>query len=245
MKKYFLVVSVLFNFLFILALILYVHKKGDFSYIEEKFFDSNSKDKVKTSILNHRNIYSQRVSLFKLLPKSKDDIIFIGNSITSGCEWSEILNNLNVKNRSIGGDNTSGILNRIDEVLESKPRKIFIMAGINDLDEKIESNKILKNYVGMVKHIKSLSPGTKIFIQSILPVNEGYSYYKIKNKSILNLNLEIKKLAEENGITYIDIYSHLLDPSGQLDKRYTNDGLHLLGEGYLVWKEIIEQYVIN
>jgi len=25
--------------------------------------------------------------------------------------------------------------------------------------------------------------------------------------------------------------------------RYTNDGLHLMGEGYLAWKEVIEKYV--
>lgn len=30
---------------------------------------------------------------------------------------------------------------------------------------------------------------------------------------------------------------------GMLDKRYTNDGLHLMGEGYLAWKEVIEKYV--
>ena len=35
----------------------------------------------------------------------------------------------------------------------------------------------------------------------------------------------------------------LVDERGLLDKRYTNDGLHLTGEGYLVWKKAIEQYV--
>ena len=47
----------------------------------------------------------------------------------------------------------------------------------------------------------------------------------------------------ENNITYIDIFSHLLDSSGNLGKEYSKDGLHLLGIGYLKWKNIIEPYV--
>ena len=32
--------------------------------------------------------YHQRVTHFRSLPQTKDDIIFIGNSITDGGEWS-------------------------------------------------------------------------------------------------------------------------------------------------------------
>ena len=42
---------------------------------------------------------------------------------------------------------------------------------------------------------------------------------------------------------YIDVYSALVDQKGMLDQRYTNDGLHLMGEGDLAWKEVIEKYV--
>ena len=44
-------------------------------------------------------------------------------------------------------------------------------------------------------------------------------------------------------IKYIDIFPHLLDTSGKLSREYSNDGLHLLGIGYLKWKNIIEPYV--
>ena len=41
----------------------------------------------------------------------------------------------------------------------------------------------------------------------------------------------------------VDVYSALVDEKGMLDKQYTNDGLHLMGEGYLAWKTVIEKFV--
>lgn len=41
--------------------------------------------------------YYQRATLFEQLPVSADDILFVGNSITDGGEWSELFNNPHVK----------------------------------------------------------------------------------------------------------------------------------------------------
>ena len=46
----------------------------------------------------------QRRSLFEVLPVYSSDIVFLGNSITDGCEWAELFNNRHVKNR--GGCST-------------------------------------------------------------------------------------------------------------------------------------------
>ena len=35
----------------------------------------------------------------------------------------------------------------------------------------------------------------------------------------------------------------LADHDGKLDRRYTNDGLHLMGPGYLVWRDAIKIHV--
>ena len=35
--------------------------------------------------------YYQRATLFEALPTSKSDIVFLGNSITNGGEWAELL----------------------------------------------------------------------------------------------------------------------------------------------------------
>ncbi len=243
MGKRFLIVSLIGNIIFIIIFTAAVLKKGGLEYIEKKIFPKNytevNKQNFKYINLLERNI--QKVSLFDLLPITEEDIIFIGNSITSGCEWAELLNSSKVKNRAILGDNSLGILYRIDHIAKFKPQKIFLMIGINDLSAKTKIDTIVKNYANIVIRIKSLSPQTKIYIQSVLPVNDDFK--AVDNEDVIELNSKIKNVAMEYNVTYIDINSSLLDSSGKLSREYSNDGLHLLGIGYLKWKNIIEPYV--
>lgn len=57
--------------------------------------------------------YSQRATLFEQLPITSQDILFVGNSITDGCEWAELLGNAHVKNRGISGDVVMGVYDRL------------------------------------------------------------------------------------------------------------------------------------
>ena len=243
MGKKILFASLIGNVIFVIIFTAFIIKKGGTEYIEKKLFPTNytevSKLKLKYINILERNV--QRVTLFDLLPISEEDIIFIGNSITVGCEWAEILSNCKVKNRSIFGDNSLGILNRIDRVSKFKPKKFFLMIGINDLVGGIKIDSIAKTYSNIIERIKLLSPKTKVYVQSVLPVNDDFK--AVNNNDIIELNSKIKNIAIKNNITYIDIFSHLLDSSGKLSKEYSNDGLHLLGTGYLKWKNIIEPYV--
>ena len=60
---------------------------------------------------NSRSTYwHQKQTLFESLPTSPEDIVMLGNSITDGGEWAEILDNVHVKNRGISGDTTDGVL---------------------------------------------------------------------------------------------------------------------------------------
>ena len=71
---------------------------------------------IKLPILNDSlfsTYYQQRVSHFKLIPVNENDIVFVGNSITDGAEWSELFNDMTIKNRGISGDFSAGILHRI------------------------------------------------------------------------------------------------------------------------------------
>ena len=81
----------------------------------------------------HSTFYYQRATLFEVLPTSKSDIIFLGNSITNGGEWAELLGNPHAKNRGISGDTTQGVLDRLSTITKGKPSKIFLLIGTNDL----------------------------------------------------------------------------------------------------------------
>lgn len=186
--------------------------------------------------------YGQKLTLFKLAPKTKNGIIFLGDSITDIGEWSEIFKNKNVKNRGISSDNTFGVLSRLDEITASKPAKIFIMIGINDIAKSTPDTVILNNYKKIVTAIKTASPETKIIVQSILPTNNNFSEFKRhqnKTAHIIFINAALKDYCVAQRIEYVDLYNSFLDVEKKLDKKYTNDGLHINGLGYMKWKEIL------
>jgi lysophospholipase L1-like esterase len=190
--------------------------------------------------------YKLRVGLFRSYPNSKKDIIFVGNSITQGVDWNELLQNKHARNRGISGDITYGVLERLDEITEGKPAKVFVLIGINDIEHNIPDTLIVNNYRRIITRIKAESPKTKIYFHTLLPVNNEFTQFKKhynKDEHILFVNTELKKIAAAENITLIDLHPHFLDASNKLDKRYTVDGLHLNAEGYKVWAELLKKYL--
>lgn len=190
--------------------------------------------------------YYQRKTLFEQLPNAEDEIILLGDSITDGNEWSELFGNNRLKNRGISGDVTEGVLYRLDEVTESDPAKVFIMIGVNDLARDRSSEQVLANYEKIVERIQQDSPETEIYIQSILPVNDSYSQFTShydKTPEIREVNEGLKSMADDKGARYINLFDDMSNGEGKLNPEYTEDGLHLNGSGYVVWKSVVEKYM--
>ncbi|MDN3588371.1 GDSL-type esterase/lipase family protein [Pedobacter aquatilis] len=185
--------------------------------------------------------YVELVSKFKAEPKSKKDYIFLGNSITAGTDWAKLLNLPQAKNRGISGDITFGVLDRLQDIIDGKPAKIFVLIGINDVSRNVPDSVILRNYKTIVKRIRTGSKKTKIYFNTLLPVNRTFDKFKNhygKDEHILWLNAEIKKLAAKN-VTVIDLYSQFIDKDNHLRAELTKDGLHLIPEGYKVWADFL------
>lgn len=194
----------------------------------------------------YSTFYMQRSSLFNKLSITSKDIVFIGNSITNGAEWNELFPQKRVKNRGISGDTSEGVFDRLDAIVKGKPAKIFILIGVNDISREIKVETIVLNMKRIVEKIQKKSPKTKIYIQSILPVNPDFEMFKghMKPELIKEINQFYQNIAQEYKVNYIDLYSHFLeDGTDKMNKKYTNDGLHLLGEGYLLWREIVKPYL--
>ena len=190
--------------------------------------------------------YDQRELLFESLPTSEGDIIFLGNSITDGGEWCELFQNANCKNRGISGDITAGVLNRLETITKGQPAMVFLMIGTNDMNWGISNDSVALGVHEIVQRIKSESPRTKIIVQSILPTNDYYgkfSGHTKRWKDVAVINDMLKTMAEEEGVTYLDLYRLMADEEGKLNTDYSNDGLHLNGEGYKVWKAAIEDQI--
>ncbi|WP_298646328.1 GDSL-type esterase/lipase family protein [uncultured Proteiniphilum sp.] len=196
---------------------------------------------------NHSTFYHQRASLFEKLPVTEKDILFVGNSITNGGEWAELFNDPRIKNRGISGDICEGILDRLAPLLRGKPAKIFLLIGINDLARNTSPDTVVSMTADIVNRIRCESPRTAIYLQSILPVNDCYGMFEghtRHGRAIASLNERLKEIATSQSIIFVDLYSHFIIPgSDKLDPRYSNDGLHLMGEGYLKWVEILKPYL--
>jgi lysophospholipase L1-like esterase len=190
--------------------------------------------------------YYDKCSAFEILPDIEGEIIFLGDSITDRCEWDELFANYSIIRRGISGDITEGVLNRLSEITRRKPSKIFIMIGVNDLRRNYDIDSvIIKNYSQIIRSLQKDTKETKIYIQSVLPVNNKVKDAKTTNNNINALNSKLQILAAVNGIKYIDLFDRFIDEEGNLHKDLTSDGLHINGKGYLIWRDVISLEVNN
>ena len=190
--------------------------------------------------------YYRRATLFDKLPIKSSDIVFLGNSLTDGAEWNELLDNRHIKNRGIVGDIVQGYIDRLDPILRGKPKKIFIMGGVNDISHDVDADSIARVTEKLIVMIKQGSPRTKIYLQSLLPFNNDVRMWKLlKNREhvVREANVLLEKVAARQGVTWINLYPLMVDGDGKLKREYTNDGLHLMGEAYVVWRDMLKKYI--
>ncbi len=241
----FLILSLTLNLILISLLCFSLIRHDKIAALKSKISlpgSSERQDDYKKSPWYYKNSrhWKETKSLYEVMPNDSNEIIFIGNSLTFGCEWSELFANPRIKNRGIGGDNTEGVLARLSEICESTPEKVFINLGTNDLAFRRNTSEILTTYSAILDQLKTSSPNTKIYVQSVLPTNNDPER---NNDSIIALNKKLETLAAMKSANYIHLYDHFLDEVGNLNAQFSFDGLHLKGEGYLLWKKLIEKYV--
>lgn len=188
--------------------------------------------------------FLKREAYFEALPAKKKATVFLGNSITEVGEWSELFQDKNIINRGISGDVTYGVFNRLPFILSQKPKKIFLAIGVNDIKRGATIAEVSENQERIIKLITQTSPKTKLYVQSVLPVNESMLasiYAKITNERITKVNQKLKVIAQKYGCTYVDLHqSKLKGADGQLIKEYSTDGLHLQPLAYIIWADYLK-----
>lgn len=178
----------------------------------------------------------------------KYKVIFLGNSLTEMWDINFYFNDSTLLNAGITGDFSEGLVKRIDHIARLKPEKLFIEIGINDIIEKISLDDICDNYRQVIKKVLQLSPQTHIYIQSNLPVIINKLSFltndKDVNNRILRQNINLKKLAMEFNLTYLDIHSTFIKES-KLQELFIADGIHLTPKAYTIWKNAVMPYLYS
>lgn len=233
-KKFFIIVFVL-SVLFNLIAIGYI----GWDYYKNK----RNRDIFKL------NAYSWANSQLDTPTYDENRVVFIGNSITEN--WIHLRYKFFTDNnyvcRGIGGQTSPLLLLRFrQDVIELHPKVVVINTGINDMAE----NTGEYDPVFTFDNIKSMAQlaqvnGIKVILTSVLPSRgKGWKgHIKDVPDKIKALNNDIKAYAEQNGYTYVDYYTALIDENMGMNPKYTFDDLHPNKEGYELMEPLVQEAI--
>lgn len=163
-------------------------------------------------------------------------VVFLGDSITAFGDtapdsWATRLNNFApFANAGVPSDTTGGMLNRLPPYLLTKPKAVFLLGGVNDLQQGIASAVTISNIQAIAALCRSV--GATLFTQAVTPVVPPC--VTVNNTAILALNAALKPVvnAMPNG-QWLD-WSTLWVASD-----YKSDGIHPSTSGYTKWASIL------
>lgn len=176
-----------------------------------------------------------------------ENIVFLGDSITDFYDLDKYYPDYNVVNSGIGGNKTTDILDDMKgRVYQYNPSKVFLMIGTNDIEMGRDVNVIVTNIKDIIKKIKENRSKATIYLESLYPINseiEDSFAGNRDNEKIKKINKQLKKYCEKQKITFIDMFSQLVDEDGNLDVDYTEEGLHLNDKGYEKVTFVLKKYI--
>lgn len=196
-----------------------------------------------TVITSHTNFtrlnYPKRIKKFMEDTIVSGDIVMLGNSLTEqGGNWEVRLDQPEVKNRGIAGDNADGALARLNEILCHEPSIVFVMVGTNDLwtSYTVEEVGLKIDEIGTT--LATSLPESTVYIQTLMPLGAGHD----KTQRLKAINKEINGLTDK---TYrvIDTYSAMSNDDGVLAEDFTTDGVHLTSAGYAQWVTFLKEFI--
>jgi lysophospholipase L1-like esterase len=191
----------------------------------------------------------------KVLAGDSLSLWFPSNLLPAGATWL---------NQGISGETSYGLLKRVKFLDQTKPQTIFVLVGINDLIRGVRGETLVANQREIVRYLKAAHPQTTIVIQSILPHGGDRASRRylasvkgdpaakehplwvdrlptISSRWIRTINEKLERIAQDEGVEYLDLHSAFADADGYIKEELTTDGLHLSVAGYALWRSKLQQ----
>jgi len=191
-----------------------------------------------TALYKKNPNYELQTELYKIYATKQANVIMLGNSITHGVSWAELLGRTDVVERGIPSDNLEGYFSRINNVISLKPKVCFIMGGINDIYNWIPVEDVFRNYVKVITELRSKK--IQVVIQSTLYVSSKYPSAENRNIEVEKLNKLLSDYAAKNNIIFIDLNTRLSFHKMLMDYM-SYDGVHLKAPAYKIWGKEVEK----
>lgn len=162
-----------------------------------------------------------------------DDCLIIGDSITQGLyEYKVLSQTYVVADRGTEVTKTANqkIDTHIAKAKEMKPRALFLAYGMNDLiAQRGRPEGFVKAYKEILEDLKEALPDTPIYVNSILPTTQSAAAKRTEYGKVSVFNQELKKLCEEENVTFLDNTSLIASSD------YAQDGVHVTKNYYEKW----------
>jgi lysophospholipase L1-like esterase len=186
--------------------------------------------------------FRKRLQEFSGAPLACGQIVMLGDSLTELNDWEEAIpGNAGLRNRGISGDTSDGVLARLDEIIASQPRAVFLLIGTNDLWTDNSAAITVSNIARTADRIRAKSPETMVIVQTVFPVRKvaWERNPDTANEKVRAINALLKRQSRAGRFLLLDTYALLVDRGGKLNAAYTSDGLHLNEAGNAAWSLLV------
>ena len=161
--------------------------------------------------------------------------LVLGDSITQGLYGYEVLDqSLVIAERGVETrrPDKTGLTEILDKAVQAAPKKVFLAFGMNDVEaDDGSAEEFVADYKVMLDRLKEEIPDVEIYVNSILPVTEAKKSEEPAYENIPEFNEALKKLCEEEGMTFID------NTDLVKEEMHEQDGVHMKAEYYPLWAE--------
>ena len=168
------------------------------------------------------------------------EIIFLGDSLTDGCDIAKYYGEYRASNRGIGGDTTAGLIDRLQvSAYDAHPQVIVLLIGGNDILGGKSLDSVCENYDTIIMGIRQHQPDTKIVWCSLSPLGKDWAKH---NDTVISCNESIRGFAGDYGCAFVDIFTPLCDTrTGEIFDEYTVEGVHFTDAGYKVVSAAVKE----
>lgn len=170
--------------------------------------------------------------------------VFLGDSITEGLSYHDILEEFHV----VAGAGTTTELSLeggdVNKLAERNPQHVFIMLGSDDilLPPQVTDNPkqySLKFYAKLIDSIKEKLPKASITVLPVTPVTPEAEKLEPRYKNINDYNLGLKELASKKQVGFVDLSSIFADSQNL----HSSDGVHFKPEFYTRMLDLLKERV--
>ncbi len=178
----------------------------------------------------------------------KNAILFIGSS--SFRMWSDVQNDFPgypIINRGFGGSQLPDVIRFAPDIIYPYlPKQIVIYCGDNDLaaDSTVSADTVFERFktlYGMIR--KELGKRVNVAFVSIKPSPSRENL--LPKMKVANTLIE-QYISKQKNAVFIDVFHPMLNAEGKMrPELYKEDNLHMKPEGYVIWKKVIEPYLLK